>query len=367
MCSMLNEGLARIILRERVFYNSLARFSRSITIPLLVAEAKTRGRDLVVADVMAASGVRGIRYYLESKSIDLIVFNDRSRICRDVIRENININSIKRFEVHCLDANHFMYENRYRFDFIDIDPFGTPAPFIDAGISTLRNGGILAITATDLTALCGIYPKAGFRKYFSNIFKTFFCHEVALRVLISNLALSAGRHNLTIKPLLSIFTDQYARIHVKVYPGRRSFPFREIGFIIFGRESIDVVEFYGVKPGELGGEGILLGPLWIGDINDINVLEYILENDLVNYIYINEDRVRARNLLRVLINECGYPPFYYDIHKLSSIVKVSPPPIDMIIRRLRENGYRATRTHFSNYGVKSDCSFREFLSLLGGR
>ncbi|MCU0373510.1 MAG: ATP-binding protein, partial [Ignavibacteria bacterium] len=41
------------------------------------------------------------------------------------------------------------------FDYIDIDPFGSPCPFLDAAIKRLSRGGILAVTATDTSALAG--------------------------------------------------------------------------------------------------------------------------------------------------------------------------------------------------------------------
>lgn len=41
------------------------------------------------------------------------------------------------------------------WDFIDVDPFGSCLPFLEAAVGGVRDGGVLAVAATDLTVLCG--------------------------------------------------------------------------------------------------------------------------------------------------------------------------------------------------------------------
>lgn len=41
------------------------------------------------------------------------------------------------------------------WDFIDIDPFGSCLPFLEAAVAGVGDGGVLAVAATDLTVLCG--------------------------------------------------------------------------------------------------------------------------------------------------------------------------------------------------------------------
>ena len=41
------------------------------------------------------------------------------------------------------------------WDFIDVDPFGSCLPFLEAAVAGANDGGVLAIAATDLTVLCG--------------------------------------------------------------------------------------------------------------------------------------------------------------------------------------------------------------------
>lgn len=48
------------------------------------------------------------------------------------------------------------------------------------------------------------------------------------------------------------------------------------------------------------------------------------------------------------------PATYYDVHRICSDLRISAPKIDKIINSLRELGFRATRTHYSPVGIKTD-------------
>lgn len=42
-----------------------------------------------------------------------------------------------------------------RFDVIDLDPYGSPAIFLDGAVQAIRDGGLLLVTCTDMAVLCG--------------------------------------------------------------------------------------------------------------------------------------------------------------------------------------------------------------------
>lgn len=46
-----------------------------------------------------------------------------------------------------------MRENN--FDIIDLDPYGSAVPFLDAAVHSIKEGGMLCITCTDTRVLCG--------------------------------------------------------------------------------------------------------------------------------------------------------------------------------------------------------------------
>ena len=77
-----------------------------------------------------------------------------------------------------------MYEHRGkndRFDVVDIDPYGSAAPFLDSAVQSASSGGLLCITCTDMAVLCGNHPEACFAKYGAMPAKRQHCHEMVRR------------------------------------------------------------------------------------------------------------------------------------------------------------------------------------------
>ncbi len=91
---------------------------------------------------MGATGVRGLRV---ANEIGIpVTINDRDPATMPLIQENVTRSGLP-VTVTCRDACSLLFEQA--FDAVDIDPFGTPAPFIDAGIRGCRC--FLLVTATD--------------------------------------------------------------------------------------------------------------------------------------------------------------------------------------------------------------------------
>ena len=72
--------------------------------------------------------------------------------------------------------------NSTGFDYIDVDPFGSPNPFLDAAIKRIARDGILAVTATDTAPLCGTYTNACRRKYWAVPLRNELMHEIGIRI-----------------------------------------------------------------------------------------------------------------------------------------------------------------------------------------
>lgn len=75
------------------------------------------------------------------------------------------------------------------FDIIDLDPYGSAAPFIETAIQAISDGGtpfnsislgLLCVTCTDLAVLAGSYPETCYSKYGSIPLKGDVCHESVL-------------------------------------------------------------------------------------------------------------------------------------------------------------------------------------------
>ena len=113
-----------------------------------------------------------------------------------------------------------MYLNRspalHQFDVIDLDPYGSCSIFLDGAVQSIRNGGLLCVTSTDLTVLCGNHPEVVFSKYGSNCPKTPFCHELAVRILLYTIMMSASKYGRSIEVLGAFQIDFYVRCFIRV-------------------------------------------------------------------------------------------------------------------------------------------------------
>ena len=66
-------------------------------------------------------------------------------------------------------------------DVIDVDPYGSCAPFLDSAVAAIRSGGLLCVTSTDMCTLVGNSLETAFYKYGGATSKISAHHEVAIR------------------------------------------------------------------------------------------------------------------------------------------------------------------------------------------
>lgn len=107
------------------------------------------------------------------------------------------------------------------FDIIDLDPYGSVVPFLDAAVGSVKDGGLLCITCTDTRVLCGPDLAKCFYFYGSTRAKVHDFNENALRVLLSTISSAASRNCKYIVPLMSLQTDFYVRVFVRVFTGKK--------------------------------------------------------------------------------------------------------------------------------------------------
>ncbi|MGQ9760252.1 MAG: tRNA (guanine(10)-N(2))-dimethyltransferase [Candidatus Methanomethylicaceae archaeon] len=280
-----------------VFYNPKMEFSRDLGVIVLEAYSKTVHRNMIICDPLAGVGARGIRYAKEVGSVAKSVVSDLNKDAIPIIIENVKINGLEKLvEIHCKDANSLLAKHSEpgeRFDFIDLDPFGTPVPFLDSAIRAIKSKGLIAITATDTAPLCGVYPKACFRKYGAFPLRGEFCHEVGLRILIGAVVLGSIRQDFGATVLLSYSVDHYFRAYIQVNLGAKKADTAAslMGFILYcpscgWREVIP-----------LNGDFLKLcpfcqkkcsraGPLWCGTLADKAFLMSVMNQDLSALILI---------------------------------------------------------------------------------
>ena len=339
-----------------VFYNPAMKLNRDISILLL-----QQFPPMNICDLLAGTGIRAIRMAEELKHKS-IAANDNNKKAVDLIKKNMGCNKVK-FKVYNEDANLFLLSSK-GFDYIDVDPFGSSNPFLDAAIKRVSRDGILAVTNTDTAALTGTYQKTCIRKYWAVPKRDYMMHETGLRILIRKVQLIGMQYEKALIPVFSYYKGHYLRIFFKCIKGKK--------------ECNKIAELHGIFNGA--------GPLWLGAMwdrklanrmysqllkamgNSASSEKTIKNNKITNQKSINKNYY-DNELLKFLkiikeeskINAAGF----HDIHgaakekKLKVLIKKED-----LIMKIRKKGYKAASTHFSGTGIRTDMDYKKFAKLI---
>ncbi|KAJ5930774.1 tRNA (guanine(26)-N(2))-dimethyltransferase [Penicillium verhagenii] len=174
-----------------------------------------------VLDALSATGLRALRYASELPMVSKVVANDLSASAINSMKTNIDYNKLESLiQPNLGDARAYMYQlpSVDKFDVIDLDPYGTAAPFLDAAVQSVKDGGLLCVTCTDASIWASTgYAEKSFSLYGGMPMKGPHSHEGGLRLILNSLAMSAAKYGLSVEPLLSLSIDFYARVFVRVY------------------------------------------------------------------------------------------------------------------------------------------------------
>jgi len=328
-----------------VFYNPKMELSRDATVVLVSLLSPAH-----YLDAMAASGIRGLRVASECRVP--VTINDRDREAVALIHRNTESLGLPIEVVHS-DTNVLL--SGRCFEAVDLDPFGSPAPFIDSGIR--GSGRYLFVTATDTAPLCGAHKKAGIRRYFAQAMNNEYHAETALRILLGFVVREAVKYDRGIEPLFCFSREHYVRVQVRFQRGAGAADktLSRMGYILQCRSCPFRTEERGLLPEPLpcpscGGKLLPIGPLWTGAVQDKELLERMEAS-------IPEFRLGKATQLLHLVRTCRDEPdtsYHYDYHVLSRHFRLSPPPLADIIQRLSSQGYAAARAHYSGTAIKTN-------------
>src|SRR4030043_214024 len=208
-----------------VFYNPVMELNRDISVLAFQAYQRTVNRDISICEPLTSSGIRGIRFAAEIHGVKKVMISDISERAVKLAKRNVHLNGLqKSVTVQHKDANCLLSCHgapRKRFDIINVDPFGSPVPYLDSAVRALRNKGVLAITATDLAPLCGVHVKACVRKYGGKPLRTEYCHELAVRLLAGCIATVAAKHDIGIRVVFTHNVEHYIRVYATMRYGAK--------------------------------------------------------------------------------------------------------------------------------------------------
>ncbi|WP_069807491.1 methyltransferase domain-containing protein [Vulcanisaeta thermophila] len=350
-----------------VFYNPRMEVNRSVSVAILNAYMDyVGGGNAVVCEPLSGTGVRSIRYALEVRGISRVVANDISSEAVNLMRTNVELNGLNNVvSVNHDDANHLLLElaRSGGCDVIDIDPFGSPQPFIENSLRAIKNNGLLCVTATDVGVLSGKYPLKCVRRYGALPRKFPFRFEVGIRILIGSLVRYALSMDYGVKPLVSYMDGHYYRVCALIVKDRSAAleSLGNMGFAYYSPSTLDRGFIQGFPmPGSTKRQ--LAGPLWIGPLWDYEFLIKHLGNYVMDYF-----SDRARELITALINESSAPNVPYALTTELTRELGRELPINDLLGMIRGLGYHAVRTHFHVKGFRTDMNLERLRDLLVGK
>lgn len=415
------------------FFNKLAKLNRDISIlayrvyalNIMDFNSPRRGdckfelnltkENITFADALCGTGARALRVAVEAPEIQGIYGNDLNRLAVEKAKLSAQINGVAH---KCFfssnDVHNFLAEcktnDEKKFAIVDLDPFGSPSPYIDSLLRSVRNGGLISITATDTAVLCGVYPNVCLRKYFGRPINNCFSNETAIRLLLSLISLLAARFEFIINPIFVHANLHYIRAYLTIERSRSKAnkSYEKLGFIQYcfkcgNRTNIPMnpaASEFGVAK-ELcsqceGSFYTIGGPLWSAQLFDkeftykMNCLRSI-ENGIVSStddkfdIEYNPNRYRSEGVIRfssvqnfqrkskidpinktleVASMELDSIPYYFRSDEISSFLRKNPLPLRTIIDKLISNGFRASRTSLNPQAFKTDAHLSDIFSAL---
>ncbi len=349
----------KVSAKALVFYNPVMELNRDISIIALQTFRETQDEDINICDAFGGTGIRGIRYSRELSGVQNVVINDLNPLAVQFTKENILKNGSSNVNVFKEDANILLRKCRGKFHVVDIDPFGTPSPFIESAAISAKAGGMLCVTATDTSALCGTYKEPCIRKYNSMPLKTEYCHENGLRILAGFIALTSAKYKKFIDLKFSHSTEHYMRIYLTLGKGAKKtdLSLKNIGYIAHCPKCLYRRLIYGITPQipsecpQCGETLKVGGPLWLGKLLDTDFILKMMKILPSLHIKKGKDAVK---LLKRCYEESKGPATFYDLHKISKKLKISAPPLNEVLITLKKEKYFASRTHIKPTGIKTD-------------
>jgi len=374
----IREGLTELIVPDQIeptkypsFFNPRGKLVRDVSIicySVLASTLKEGGAhsdDLTFADSLCGTGARGIRVANEVREVDRVFLNDVSSLSIDLAKRSAKENGV---EQRCVfsqeEACSFLSARNpnigERFDIVDVDPFGTPSPFVECALGAVKDGGMLSISATDTAVLCGVYPRVAQRKYLGLPLRTDYAHEIGMRLIFGLLSMSAMRLESSIKPLFCHHDMHYFRAYCSVEIGN-SYSRQnesEIGFVLHcfkcgSRKVASRSNFFmdieaNLKCSECASTGVkFAGPLWIGKIQSQEFVARCAKNSDLSLFQPESDI-----------------PLYYDLTEISDIMGTRTPKIMDVITEVKSIGHSAGRTRLNWNAVRTDAPAGDLRKIL---
>lgn len=340
-----------------VFFNPEMKLNRDISILLLKSIPE---KQLRILDLLAGSGIRSIRLLKElpTSKIKEITVNDSNEKAIKLIHKNLKLHKLKA-KIFNKDANELLIQSE-GFDYIDIDPFGSPNTFLDNAIKRLARKGILAVTATDTSALSGSYINSCKRKYWAAPIRNYMMHETGIRILIRKVQLVAAQYDKALVPIFSHSTKHYMRVYFRCSKSKTAVDsiLSKHKYLLFCSKCLAITTHPQNKNICCKKSMIWAGPLWTGQLWDRKVIISMIKK-------LDKDNPELVNLINIINAESKINvPYFFSVPLICKNLKKSCPRQDEIIKKVKKSGFASARTHFVLDGIRAKIGINKLKKII---
>jgi len=389
-------------------------------------ETASKAPSFTILDALSATGLRALRYVHEIPFTTSVTANDLLPAATQTINLNVKHNKLEE-KIKSVTGNAMthMYNiaggtvinDRGRttpgekYDVIDLDPYGTAAPFLDGAVQAVRDdGGLLCVTCTDAGVWASNgYPEKAYSLYGGIPIKGLHSHEGGLRLILHAIATSAARYGLAMEPLLSLSIDFYARVFVRIHKsaadvkflagktmvvyncdvgcgawttqmvGKNKLSPNKNGTGHFWKHVFEQAPAGASKCSHCGMKTHMAGPMYAGPLHSPEFIKKILAGlpSVSKDTYHTTGRIEG--MLSLALEETLLPkeenlnsptastktkrydpaaidmyPFFFIPSVLAKVIHVITPHENALRGALRHLGYRVTRSHTKPGSIKTD-------------
>lgn len=334
--------------KKNPFYNPFMKINRDFT----VSAAKIL-KPSKFLDGLSACGALAVRVSKETGSE--VTACEINQNAFELLQKNIELNKTKTRALNT-GLNLLMNQNpEESYDFIDVDPFGSPVKFLDNVLMNSRHMAVIGVTATDTAPLCGTYPKTCERKYLSVSMKTDFYNESGLRILIGYIARTAAKYSFGIEILFSYALQHYFKVYFRIKKSRKyaDESLRTTKFIQYceclNRRYAGINELEELC--ECKKKFKNFGVLWAGEF---------AQQEFCSMLEKEVEDPNEKKIIKLVKEEQSIKTPYYDVHKICKKYMFGIPSMDKILEK--EN--KIKRTHFSGTGIRFEGSIKELKEII---
>lgn len=396
--------------------------------------AKGHNPSFKILDALSASGLRALRYAHELPFVTSVTANDLSASAAASIKLNVEHNGVQHVvAVTNQDALALMYRGiaddlscrdrrgnpgrANKFDVVDLDPYGSAAPFFDAAIQSVRSdGGLLCITCTDSAVWAGhSYCEKTFALYGGIPVKGMHSHEAGLRLILNAVATAGAKYGLAIEPLLSLSIDFYTKLFIRVTRSPQAVKYLAAKSMVVyscdqGCGAWETQPLLKSRPSaNKNGSGFFFkhgmalgptadrfcqhcgfkthisGPMYAGHIHSQEFIQRILDEIPKASPEVYKTLTRLEGMLRTALEEfipgpelpagvdakeaelatVDHCPFFVVASKLGSVVSCTTPNDDLMRGALMHLGYRVGRSHCRRGSIKTDAPWSTLWWVIG--